>query len=402
LVLPIRAALLDESNEQRLTLVAAVAEPGSFFEVRYATMKPKTMVLMAIAIVCGLGASYMTSRLLAERGNGHDEAQRVSVLVCKDKVHVGTSLKKAEQLFELKEFTKGTEPKEALVSFDQLKDKFMVRNLRKGDFVTAKDVNDNPQALELPPGMQGSGLRVNAEHIAGGFAATPGSRVDIGWTTKGNNTTQAQSGTLLQNVLVVAADTINTNDERKAIVAQVVTLALLPDDVLKLNLAKEHGTISMAVRRTDEDPKDKVSSITLSQLLKEFSGKNLPPLEQPVPKVVEKPEPKKDKDPPVVVNPKPGKKKHVVNIVEGGKVRTKVYWIYDNGQILLDGHSPDANEEPATGSDSGKKGGANNGPANNPAPGNQPGAGTNPGNSPVPGGSGPGQPEQGQRPKEDA
>src|SRR5438309_2345178 len=30
-------------------------------------MKPKTMILMVVAVVCGLGASYMTSRLLAER-----------------------------------------------------------------------------------------------------------------------------------------------------------------------------------------------------------------------------------------------------------------------------------------------------------------------------------------------
>jgi len=28
-------------------------------------MKPKTMILMAVAVVCGLGASFMTSRLLA-------------------------------------------------------------------------------------------------------------------------------------------------------------------------------------------------------------------------------------------------------------------------------------------------------------------------------------------------
>jgi Flp pilus assembly protein CpaB len=370
-------------------------------------MKPKTLVLMAIAIVCGLGASYMTSRLLAERGNEQEEAQKVSVLVAKDKVHVGTSLKKAEALFEIKEFAKGSEPKEALVSFDQLKNKFMVRNLRKGDFVTAKDINDNPQALDLPEGMQGCGLRVSAEHIAGGFAATPGSRVDIYWTTKGNNTSPPQSGTLLDNVLVVAADTINnSSDERKAIVAQVVTLALWPSDVKKVNLAKEHGTLSMAVRRTDEDSsKEKTGSITLNELLKELGGKNnLPALEQPTPapKVVEKPEPKKEKDPPVVVNPTPGKKKHVVNIVEGGKVRTKVYWIYENGQILLDGHNPEASEGPAAGIDSSKKGTANSGPATNPAPGNQPGAGNNPGNSPAPGGSVPGQPDQGQRPKDDA
>ena len=32
-------------------------------------MKPKTLILMVVAVTCGLGASYMTSRLLAERGN---------------------------------------------------------------------------------------------------------------------------------------------------------------------------------------------------------------------------------------------------------------------------------------------------------------------------------------------
>jgi len=30
-------------------------------------MKPKTIILMVVAIVCGLAASYMTSRLLADR-----------------------------------------------------------------------------------------------------------------------------------------------------------------------------------------------------------------------------------------------------------------------------------------------------------------------------------------------
>ena len=32
-------------------------------------MKSKTMILMAVAIGCGLVASYMTSRVIAERGS---------------------------------------------------------------------------------------------------------------------------------------------------------------------------------------------------------------------------------------------------------------------------------------------------------------------------------------------
>ena len=43
-------------------------------------MKPKTMMLMVVAIGCGLGASYMTSRLLAERNNQTQAEATVKVL----------------------------------------------------------------------------------------------------------------------------------------------------------------------------------------------------------------------------------------------------------------------------------------------------------------------------------
>ncbi len=49
-------------------------------------MKPKTMMLMVVAIGCGLAASYMTSKLLAERNNAQTEEPKVKVLVAKIKV----------------------------------------------------------------------------------------------------------------------------------------------------------------------------------------------------------------------------------------------------------------------------------------------------------------------------
>ena len=43
-------------------------------------MKPKTMVLILAAVACGLGASFMTSRLLSER---QSDEEKVDVLVAK-------------------------------------------------------------------------------------------------------------------------------------------------------------------------------------------------------------------------------------------------------------------------------------------------------------------------------
>ena len=56
-------------------------------------MKPKTMVLMVVAVSCGLGASYMTSRLLAERGNSTDENEKVSALVARKNLDMGMLIK---------------------------------------------------------------------------------------------------------------------------------------------------------------------------------------------------------------------------------------------------------------------------------------------------------------------
>ena len=42
-------------------------------------MKPKTLILMVVAVTCGLGASYMTSRLLAERQP--EDTEKVKILV---------------------------------------------------------------------------------------------------------------------------------------------------------------------------------------------------------------------------------------------------------------------------------------------------------------------------------
>ena len=63
-------------------------------------MKSKTMILMVIAIVCGLGASYMTSRLLAERN------EKVIVLVPKQKLSQWTHIKEPETMFEEREILK--------------------------------------------------------------------------------------------------------------------------------------------------------------------------------------------------------------------------------------------------------------------------------------------------------
>src|SRR5688572_3278547 len=143
-------------------------------------MKPKTMILMGVAITCGLGASYMTSRLLAERGGG--EQEKVAVLVAKKNLNMGDAIKVPDDWFEAKEFSRGSEPRNGIDKAESLKNRVLKRPLRAGDFVTNDDLFGADEAMagiyaRVPPGYRAIGIRVNMEEIAGGFASLPLSRV---------------------------------------------------------------------------------------------------------------------------------------------------------------------------------------------------------------------------------
>jgi pilus assembly protein CpaB len=331
-------------------------------------MKPKTLILMATAIVCGLGASYMTSRLLAERGSGDSEVEKVRVAVAKKHLDLATPLKNPADFFEFKDVVRGDEPKNAVTDLNQVKGKFLARPLRKGDALTTDDVKDQVAVIPVPPGMRAVGLRVNLEGQAGGFASLPGSRVDIISSVARKSDDDSGSFYLLENVLVLAADTVKDRPDG-AIPAGVVTVALSPDDVLRVNTAKGLGTLSLALRDPSDPTKARRRKVSVTEVLHGSSGNNAKPKEDgpsqlveegpgqssgstPVPLIAKTPT-GKAKSPSVPAksgasvvakaptqsgDPGPATavpevRKHVVTIVEGDRVRKVVFVLNDDGEV---------------------------------------------------------------------
>lgn len=298
-------------------------------------MKPKTLILMVVAITCGLGASYMTSRLLAERGPAEED--KVKVLVLKRNMNQGEPLKRVLELFEEKDFVRGQEPKDAFISPDQLQGKVLKRSLRAGDFVRAEDVlNDKEVSLShfMPEGYRAIGIRVNAESIAGGFASLPHSRVDIVNTVRRGDDRSSYSQLLLENVLVLAADSqINRAENGQAMVANVVTVALKPEDSLKIALARELGPLSLVLRRFNDNGKAEETKITVEGLQSKTLGKEkdeiveaTDPATPPVaviPKLdpIRKDDAKPVTEPKVIAKEEPKNKVYRMRIIEGDRER---------------------------------------------------------------------------------
>lgn len=305
-------------------------------------MKPKTLILMVVAIVCGLGASYMTSRLLAERGDTTDD-DKIVVLVAKKNLDIGANIKKPEDMFVPKQFIKGQEPKNAIVKFEDLKDRLIKRPLREGDWVTTGDLLEPGAALgianNLPVGMRAVGLRVNMEHSASGFTNLPMSRVDIVSTVRRSSDSDSFSQVLLENVLVLAADGDTKRDaEGKAMPAGVVTVALTTEDALKVTMSRELGTLTLLLRKHNDNTRVDFKKVTAKSIYTGDSSRKpgeieestqtaaksapTPPPQAPtvIPDIPAAPAPKVE---PVVVEPTTYT--HVITIIEGDQQRKQQY-----------------------------------------------------------------------------
>jgi pilus assembly protein CpaB len=231
-------------------------------------MKSKTMILMVVAVGCGLVASFLTSRLLAERGREREAPTMSKWLVAKKSLSVGTVIKDPEKYFEEKEFTEDSAPKHGYQSFDAIKNQKLVKPISADaplskDDVLGGDKEDFSQAI--PAGHQALAIKVQAADIAGGFVR-PMAKVDVIWTMHRGQ--EAMSRIILQNILVLATDTEDGREGEKAKLAATVTLAVTPDDAQKLTLAASQGSLCLKLRKYGDEEIDNTRPITVQDLIK--------------------------------------------------------------------------------------------------------------------------------------
>ena len=299
-------------------------------------MKPKTMILMGLAIVCGLGASYMTSRLLAERQP--DAPETVEILVAKRNLSVHERINNPDDMFETKTVSKENEPADAIRDLEALKGKVLRQGRNKGDHITAASLYDKFVGLEIPEGHQAVGLRVNLETAGSGLFTLPGSYVNLILTIRGNDARSLQTQVLLQNVLVLAADIKVNSDGEIAAPAQVVTFALKDEDALTLTGAKEMGIISLVLRKRDDHTITKSQTRSGSDILDRGKKKEEPIIakaETPTPEVTKPIVPPTSVEVPVVSK----NTKHEIVIVHGTKsgqykVEKIRYELTEDGEVV--------------------------------------------------------------------
>jgi Flp pilus assembly protein CpaB len=236
-------------------------------------MKPKTMILMVVAVVCGLAASYMTSRLLADR-SAPAPVNTVKVLVAKARINAWTPMKKPEELFVEKEVPEGTFSPKCITDLKDLKDQALKAPLSEQMPLTKDDLLSEATAGlvgALRNGERAVAIRVTPESLVGGFVL-PGSKVDVMMTLKrGDKDSSAQI--IMQDMMVLAVDQKNTRDDgQQAMLGTTVTLAAKPEESERLSLAASLGDLRLLLRTPLDQEKPTYKAVHIADLPHQAKG----------------------------------------------------------------------------------------------------------------------------------
>lgn len=233
-------------------------------------MKQKNLILMVVAVGCGLVAAFLTSQMSGRSA----QVEQVEVIVAAKDLPVGTMLGKDDlkTLVKTKKLPKDGLPAAFVVDGNDLAGKRLSRAVRvdetfnPGDLVTGGYIT-------LPTGMNMVSMQVSLAQAASGFVG-PGARVDILATVRLQNRTLAFP--LLVNMLVVAVDN-NVAYSKDGTFANLNTVSFAVDrrQALLLELAKSRGcTTSLMLRHPEdktEDEKYKIDDV-LKMLQDEGGG----------------------------------------------------------------------------------------------------------------------------------
>ena len=227
-------------------------------------MKQKNIVLMVVAVGCGLVAAVLTSQMSAKGGD------QVEVIVAAKELPVNTVISKDDvsKLTKRKKVAKDAVLPGAVESEDELIDKRLSRPMRAEEIINKGDLSKGI-VVNIPTGMQMFTLPIGSAQAVAGFV-NPGCRVDVLGTVRLGNTLKALP--ILVNMLVLAVDTATTAQKEgngAFPTLNSVSFAVDRKQALLLELAKARGcSVSLLLRNQEEEKNENDKKYNIDEVVK--------------------------------------------------------------------------------------------------------------------------------------
>jgi len=204
-------------------------------------MKQKNVILMVVAVGCGLVAAFLTSQMSAK-----GQVEQVDVVVAVKDLPVGTVFTKEDQksLVKIKKVSKDGLPPAYITNPEELFDKRLSRPIRAEETFNPADLN---KGIALPDGTDLVALSVGPSQAASGFVV-PGCRVDVMASLRLGNTLKVFD--LLVNTLVINVNHDMTNN-KNGVYPDInqVGFALTRKEAMLMELARARScTLTLKLR----------------------------------------------------------------------------------------------------------------------------------------------------------
>ncbi len=221
-------------------------------------MSPKSFVLLAIALGCGLVASIAISQVIDSKNQA--VVDTTPIYVAMQNINLGDPVDDA--MVSLQEWPTDKVPAGAITSWEDIEDRrprtaiFEGEPLLDGKFLERGQTQD--PISSIPPGMRLKTVSVDARKSAAGLLS-PGDRVDIQIFVHRNereNIPHPFTKLILQNIRVFAVDQAvqrNSDGTEARTVAKTVSLIVTPSQANRMTTAENLGELSLIPRHPDDE-----------------------------------------------------------------------------------------------------------------------------------------------------
>ena len=210
-------------------------------------MRPKSLMLLALALGCGLVAAIGINQIMARPST---EGETTSIVVAKREILKGDLIKPDD--IRLQEWRKDALPEGAIEKIEDLQDKRVRNTIIVGEpLLAGKLLEGKDGGPEIPAGMKAVTVKIDNSSYAG--LVKPGDNVDVlvhvvADTQRGIMATTTKQ--LLSNIKVLAVDDLieRPTAGEPSVQAKTVSLLVSPKDAMRVNFAQEVGKILLVMR----------------------------------------------------------------------------------------------------------------------------------------------------------
>jgi len=231
-------------------------------------MRSKSLMLLALALGCGLIASIGISQVMDRQGGAALETE--PIYVASLDIMVGEAI--TPEMVKIEDWPKSKIPPGAVREFEQLEGQRPKSKVFSGSPILEQMLGGGGLASRtIPKGMRAISVKLGPTAV-GAELLTPGDRVDVQLTVEPGpklHISQAMTKVILINVRVWAVDQMidrSAEDSDKRI-ARIVSLVVTLEQADKLDLAQRIGRIRLTLRHPDDLSESVSSGITVGELI---------------------------------------------------------------------------------------------------------------------------------------